>query len=106
MSANGSWALRETTNMPRAIVRLRSAVALVAIAGAAVWLPDATRPTRRDARAAEKKPALKPGQIDIEKSRVYVRVGKKKLGHEHGVEGKIKSGSIDLDAKKNLGEIV
>ena len=27
------------------------------------------------------------------------------MGHEHGVEGKIKSGSIDLKATKNLGEI-
>jgi polyisoprenoid-binding protein YceI len=92
--------------MPQAVVRLRSAVVVVAIAAAAFWLPDATVQTRRDARAADKKPPLKPGQIDIEKSRVYVRVGKKKLGHEHGVEGKIKSGSIDLVAKKNLGEIV
>src|SRR5262245_60989831 len=52
-----------------------------------------------------KKPEPKPGQIDLEKSRVYVRVGKKGLGHEHGVEGKIKSGTIDLSASKNIGEI-
>src|SRR5262245_5305597 len=52
------------------------------------------------------KPALKAGEIDLEKSRVYVYVGKKGFGHEHAVEGKIKSGSINLNADKDLGEIV
>jgi polyisoprenoid-binding protein YceI len=51
------------------------------------------------------KPALKPGDIDVEKSRIYVLVGKKGLGHEHGVEGKIKSGAIDLGAAKDPGAI-
>jgi polyisoprenoid-binding protein YceI len=52
------------------------------------------------------KPSLQPGQIDLEKSRVYVYVGKKGLGHAHAVEGKIKSGSIDLYADSNPGKIV
>ena|SRR5436190_657007 len=55
------------------------------------------------------KPSLKPGQIDLEKSRVYVYVGKKGFGHAHGVEGNIKSGSINAKgyaAAEISGEIV
>src|SRR5262245_15610400 len=42
----------------------------------------AAEPPAERKQAAEK-PVLKPGQIDLEKSRVFVYVGKKKLGHEH-----------------------
>lgn len=45
-------------------------------------------------------------EIDIEESRAYVFVGKTGLGHEHGVEGKLKSGQIDLEASQNAGELV
>jgi polyisoprenoid-binding protein YceI len=68
-------------------------------------LPRAVGQEQKTAARPATKPALKPGQIDVEKSRVYVRVGKKGLGHEHGVEGKIKSGKIDLNAGKSTGEI-
>jgi polyisoprenoid-binding protein YceI len=63
----------------------------------------AQRPAAPEKRT--EKPKLKPGDIDVEKSRVYVTVGKKGLGHEHGVEGKIKSGAIDLGAAKDPGAI-
>src|SRR5689334_2994228 len=92
--------------MPQGVTRLRAAILLGVMAMATVWLPSAAGQAREATKkAAAKKPPLKPGQIDVEKSRVYIRVGKKKLGHEHGVEGKIKSGSIDLTATKNPGEI-
>ncbi|MBL8850044.1 MAG: YceI family protein [Planctomycetaceae bacterium] len=51
-------------------------------------------------------PALAAGDVDPATSRVYVRVGKRRLGHEHGVEGRIKSGRLTLDAADNAGEIV
>jgi polyisoprenoid-binding protein YceI len=80
-----------------------------ALAAMAVIAASRLPPAAGQARQAETKPsgkaALKPGEIDLDKSRVYVRVGKKGLGHEHGVEGKIKSGSIDVNARKNPGEI-
>jgi polyisoprenoid-binding protein YceI len=76
-----------------------------ALAPLAARLPPAVGQEQPAVARAAKKPALKPGQIDLEKSRIYVRVGKKGLGHEHGVEGKIKSGTIDLTAGKNAGEI-
>jgi polyisoprenoid-binding protein YceI len=74
----------------------------VALAGRS---PPVAAQEEKTAVKVVKKPELKPGEIDREKSRVYVRVGKKGLGHEHGVEGKIKSGTIDLSAAKNTGEI-
>src|SRR5262245_25397085 len=78
---------------------------VIALMPLAARLPRAEGQEQPAVARAAKKPALKPGQIDLEKSRIYVRVGKKGLGHEHGVEGKIKSGTIDLNAGKNAGEI-
>lgn len=37
-----------------------------------------------------------PGDIHLEKSRVFIHVGKTGLGHEHGVEGKIAAGKVHL----------
>ena len=53
---------------------------------------------------AARKPAA-PGQIDVAKSRVYVHVDKTGFGHEHGVEGLVKSGSFHLGATQNAGAI-
>ncbi len=51
--------------------------------------------------ATDKKQALQPGQIDPEKSRVYIHVSKKRLGHDHAIEGRIKSGSFNLKSDKS-----
>lgn len=53
-----------------------------------------------------KSKSLAAGDVDPEASRIYVRVGKRRLGHEHGVEGRVKSGRLVLDAAENAGEIV
>jgi len=45
-------------------------------------------------------------QIDTRLSRVYILVGKTGLGHEHGVEGRLKSGSVRLEAASEAGEMV
>jgi polyisoprenoid-binding protein YceI len=55
-------------------------------------------------KANDKQPALKPGQIDPEKSRVYIHVSKKRLGHDHAIEGRIKSGSINLKTDKSTAK--
>jgi polyisoprenoid-binding protein YceI len=50
-------------------------------------------------------PAAKPGQIDLKRSQIYVYVDKTRLGHEHGIEGKIKSGNLQLGATAGAGKI-
>jgi polyisoprenoid-binding protein YceI len=45
-------------------------------------------------------------KIDLQLSRVYIRVGKTGLGHEHGVEGRLASGNIQLGATQDAGELV
>lgn len=46
------------------------------------------------------------GEVHTESSRVYVFVGKKGLGHEHGVEGKLSSGTLKLDGGSPPGQLV
>jgi polyisoprenoid-binding protein YceI len=79
------------------------ALLLIAVLSTARLSPavHAQRPATPE-KPSEKR-ALKPGDVDVEKSRVYVLVGKKGLGHEHGVEGKIQSGAIDLKADRDPG---
>lgn len=46
-------------------------------------------------------------QVNTESSRVYIFVGKTGLGHDHGVEGKLKSGHLDLaGGDQGTGEFV
>ncbi len=47
-----------------------------------------------------------PGEIDTVLSRIYVHVDKSGIGHEHGVEAKLKSGQLQLGANQNAGELV
>jgi polyisoprenoid-binding protein YceI len=56
------------------------------------------------ASAAERSQPRK-GDVDIERSRVYTFVGKTGFGHEHGVVGRLKGGSIRLGAKENAGQL-
>lgn len=57
--------------------------------------------------AAEKKAAsLNPGDIDLKRSRVYVKVDKTGLGHTHGVEGQFKSGHVDIGSADKAGSMV
>lgn len=60
------------------------------------------------AASADDEPSeqLSPGDIDIELSRVYVFVGKKRLGHEHGMECMLQEGRIRVDSPDDPGVIV
>ena len=49
---------------------------------------------------------LPTGSIDTSSSSVYTYVGKTGFGHEHAVEGKLKSGSLNLGVRSNAGKIV
>ena len=75
-----------------------SAICVVAVLSAELGL-----------RVHAAEPAAKPlasGDVDPVESRVFVHVGKRRLGHEHGVEGRVKSGHLNLEATENSGEIV
>ena len=49
---------------------------------------------------------LEAGDVDLKDSRVYTFVGKTGLGHNHGVEGRLKSGRVVLGASEEAGELV
>ena len=80
-------------------------VGMLALLAAVVWLTPSADQNVVYAAEPEAKP-LAVGDIDPATSHVYVRVGKRRLGHEHGVEGRIKSGRLVLDASEDAGEIV
>jgi polyisoprenoid-binding protein YceI len=85
---------------PRRIARLTALVVLAGLCGSSL-----TGGSR--IRAAEpEQPQLAAGDVDPGASRVYVRVGKRRLGHEHGVEGRVKSGRLILDATDSAGQVV
>ncbi len=44
--------------------------------------------------------------VNLTASRIYVYVGKTGLGHNHGVEGRLKSGSLQLEGAGAGGELV
>jgi hypothetical protein len=46
------------------------------------------------------------GNVNLKDSRVYIFVGKTGLGHNHGVEGRLKSGNLQLGAAENAGELI
>ena len=50
--------------------------------------------------SAAQKTQPRKGEVDVERSRVYTFVGKTGFGHEHGVVGRLKGGSIRLGAKR------
>jgi polyisoprenoid-binding protein YceI len=65
--------------------------------------------THRTLVSQEATAQIKSGDLELETSRVYVRVGKVGLGHEHGASCKLKSGSLHLsqpDASGSYGQLV
>jgi polyisoprenoid-binding protein YceI len=49
---------------------------------------------------------LTPGDVELKASRVFTFVDKTGLGHQHGIEGWLKSSSLQLNAKENAGRLV
>jgi polyisoprenoid-binding protein YceI len=47
-----------------------------------------------------------PGDVDLANSRVFTFVGATGFGHEHGIEGRLASGSLHLGANQSAGELV
>jgi polyisoprenoid-binding protein YceI len=63
-------------------------------------------PCSAHAQAPAGKAASRPGDVDLANSRIFTFVGGTGFGHEHGVEGRLVSGSIRLGANQNAGELV
>src|SRR5205823_94917 len=73
--------------------RLRPGIALLALA-ASLHYGVPTSPARPDKKAAPAGPSY---EVDSKSSRIYVKVGTAtRLGHEHGVQGSLKSGKLSL----------
>lgn len=68
--------------------------------------PVAAQGIAGDAQPAVGKQALAAGDIDPQFSRFYAHVDKTGFGHQHGVEARLKSGHLQLNAAQNAGEIV
>jgi len=63
-----------------------------------------TRVTRGDDGVPSTRPGA-AGDVNINQSRVYTFVGKTGFGHEHGVVGRLKSGTIRLGADHDAGQL-
>lgn len=46
------------------------------------------------------------GRVEIKSSRVYVFVDKTGLGHQHGVEGRLKESTLVLGAERDAGKLI
>jgi polyisoprenoid-binding protein YceI len=58
-----------------------------------------------DVPSADAKSQSTSGDVDLEHSRVFTFVGKTGFGHEHGIVGRLKSGSIRLGASQKAGQL-
>jgi len=94
------------TQHPTVVCRLRGPLAvltlIVAIGGSP---PAAWAQGRTSAPKAPVREALKPGEVDVGQSRVYVLVGKTGLGHDHGIEGRLSRGELRMGAGKQAGRL-
>jgi len=79
---------------------ISSAVAAsIAIETQIIWAGDDGGPSTGAANQ------VSAGDVDINRSRVYTFVGKTGFGHEHGVVGRLKSGTIRLGADHDAGQL-
>jgi polyisoprenoid-binding protein YceI len=66
-------------------------------------LPTCAQQAATTATAAAKK--AQPGDVELQSSRVYAYVGKVGFGHEHAIEGTLKSGFIQLGVAEKAGKL-
>lgn len=95
------------TLLPAAATLLAVACLMFPTANAQNPAKAARRPVSKTAtQPAASKPAPQPGEVLVESSRVYVFVGKRGLGHEHAIEGRLKAGTVRLGATRDAGSLV
>jgi polyisoprenoid-binding protein YceI len=49
---------------------------------------------------------VQPGDVNLQVSRIYTFVDKTGFGHQHGVEGRLRSGSLSVGAAQSAGSLV
>jgi hypothetical protein len=94
----------------RSMNRVRvGASLLIVIAAPMLWSfvsAQQAAPAPQNTQQEKPKEEYHPGDIFLKASRVYTLVGKTGLGHEHGVVGLLKSGTLHLGAEKEAGQMV
>lgn len=91
----GTWSV--LAQQPQRVAAAKKAAAKKATSNGTTSSQEAGEATQR---------TLKPGDLYLEGSRVFVHVGKVGLGHEHAVVGQLVSGHLRLDAAVDAGELV
>jgi polyisoprenoid-binding protein YceI len=87
----------------------RSLLLSVSMSCMAVMLVGGATGLTATVSAQEAAPAavkFKPADVQTEVSRVYVFVDKTGLGHQHGVEARLKTSTLALGAETNAGRLV
>lgn len=87
------------------ILRLVLGVAFVFVHPVSFAQPQQASEAREQVELGEAE-QLEPHHISVQKSRVCIFVDKTGLGHQQGVEGRLKSGSLTLGAAEEAGELV
>lgn len=91
-----------STIVPRLQIGLLIVCALLIFQSAFLAAPAEAQQTASQQSASQQTPAAtKPGDVNLEYSRVFIFVDRTtSLGHTHGVEGKLKSGRLSINAKE------
>ncbi|MFN7627085.1 MAG: YceI family protein, partial [Pirellula sp.] len=91
-----------STIVPRLQIGLLIVCALLIFQSAFLAAPAEAQQTALQQSASQQTPAAtKPGDVNLEYSRVFIFVDRTtSLGHTHGVEGKLKSGRLSINAKE------
>jgi polyisoprenoid-binding protein YceI len=86
--------------------RLAVLLAMIPCAVAASIASETQVTLAGDDASASTGAANQTAAVDVSRSRVYTFVGKTGFGHEHGVTGRLKAGSIRLGADRDAGQLV
>jgi hypothetical protein len=86
----------QTTEALTARLLLIALVSLFAIPNTALFAQEAATPNTD----------VKPGDVNLDLSRVYTFVDKTGLGHQHAIEGKLSSGRLMLGAGSEAGQLL
>ncbi len=91
-----------STIVPRLQIGLLIVCALLIFQSAFLAAPAEAQQTASQQSASQQTPAAtKTGDVNLEYSRVFIFVDRTtSLGHTHGVEGKLKSGRLSINAKE------